>query len=174
MLRRRARGGQRGVDDPALGFLDVNFGVFGIFLIVFAIRIILVEFESAKEPDAIVVLSAGEAAGAAEAVVAHAGEVAVLSEILGNPFDADEPFAARLREHLTALAADRTRPLQVEVIVLPDAFDAYKALSAAIDDRALASAETFIPVNWWLTPAASPEAARERLAEWSGAGGRTP
>ncbi|KUF12450.1 hypothetical protein [Pseudoponticoccus marisrubri] len=168
VAQRRARRGAGWLGGtPALGFLDVNFGVFGIFLVVFAVRVLLQTEASAMRPDLLVLVSAGPVPeqGRAEILSDGAPPVEIVAP-LDNPFRPDNAFGTATRAVLVTAAEGRAAPLSVGIVLLPDGFDAMKALNAVLSDAALTGADDFLPVSWTVIPAEDSARARRIVTEW--------
>ncbi|WP_299612496.1 hypothetical protein [uncultured Tateyamaria sp.] len=168
---RRARSAVDAGTPASLGFLDVNFGVLGIFIIIFAIRIMMIQSQSAYPFDAIVLVHGSEDLEMGRAVIHMAGELVEINKEIDRLYDVDNTLGSSVRAFFSARVATLQTQLKVGFVLLPEGFDTMKAINATLSAEAAASGEGFLPLEFTIIPAADAEEAQAILAAWEESNG---
>lgn len=158
-------------DRPAtslVGFLDVTFGVLGLFIVIFAVRIILEQNVAGQTADLIAVLTGTE--GGMGRIVLHGPAAGTEQSFEGDPGE----VATQAREWLLIQAAQADGPLLLRLVLLPDGYAVELAFGQALSDNSAVRADRYLPVATVLEPAVDSLAAGEIVETWRDtyAGGR--
>jgi hypothetical protein len=167
-LRRGRRGTFKSGSVASVGFLDVNFGVLGIFVVIFALRILLLQSQSADRYDFLVIITNGTAEKSGLASVYMDDDLQVIEGVFGDEiYKPENAFGTAIRAYFLERAAKLQMPLRVGFILLPEGFDAMKAINASLGGDAVARGETFLPLEFQIIPATTQELAAEIVTEWA-------
>lgn len=165
----RYASGEPRLGSGALGFLDINFGVLGIFIVIFAIRIIMVMHQGGIRADYLI--SFGDTGpGIPTTVVIHS-DVDDLSFTSHNPSTGSNPClsVSGAVAELERLSQQSVRPIRLEFLIGAAEFRTYNWFSQCLSlyrTTGSGSDVRYIPVVSELRPVHSEDNIQGIVEEW--------
>lgn len=150
--------------NPVIGFLDINFGVLGIFLIVFTIRLVVVAQPAGESPDIILAVYQVETSQSQSGFEVFFKTPPESTLFSGNK----DEVRLQLIQIIAKVIATGKPSARLMILVPPDGFDAELTVSNSLQLIENSLGDDFLPFVSVLRPVLDNEGIQTIVADWRG------